>query len=73
MVTDNFQHLVGDPFNGPNQRKLLYESNLPISGNRDMDTDRDRDGERDEDKDTDGDTKRDRNISAGYQTPGNNF
>jgi hypothetical protein len=28
--TDNFQRY----FNGPNQRKFLFESNLPISGNQ---------------------------------------
>ncbi len=33
----------------------------------------DRDGERDKGRDTDGDTKSDRDISAGYQTSGNNF
>jgi Ni/Co efflux regulator RcnB len=43
----------------------------------DMDRNRDMngDGERDEDRDTDvdGDTERDRDISMGHQTPGNNF
>ncbi len=39
----------------------------------DMYGDMDRDGERDENTDEGGDTERDREISAGYQTPGNNF